>query len=613
MDTRTESREQRLRFSGILGVFFRYRKCLRFSYYLALGILSGLTFRYGYFATSESLIWFFGESYRGGELPWGYDNWQPKAACISGYLLLHLGYLHGGGRIRNDYRARLRLDVVTPLLIGSLLLGTLFLCIVYTLIEIGEFWGHEINNLGFEGDWTWRNWVVTYVLAVLLLSRCIGSRGQAHALVRINDVVLVAAMTALSLALSTELAVRSYGTGGWFPWFNYSNLALAFSTPILILSIGQAIHLLEYRPAASRTTNRPHPPSRPANSARFVASARHATALLLLSVLLGTSQAIVQCDRLDVLASAREAFAADAVWKFIFNHPRFLQKVEELPDSDTHQREAIDELFAFLKRELLDFSTSDVPWADVLRFRFQTDRYGFPSYRVDVVEYEDDRVWTELVPVQLATWLTDEGAYFPAPPSDRTRNVARRVGLNVRAGDDFVSLLPRLQGDLLEREVNIGSSGIGLRSHHVVWGSLFATFVLLAVARDRVRRALQLRSMSNDAAWIVLDSVDAVATTIAATWGLALVVGPWLLSIEAIRATILSIHAVGPSRTLLMDSGSVAAIAGISGLMAAISVSLVSDLISLREVHQQPWRPIGRRTRRGRHDEVERFRSPNQR
>src|SRR5208337_4701586 len=106
---------------------------------------------------------------------------------------------------------------------------------------------------------------------------------------------------------------------------------------------------------------------------------------------------------------------------------------------------------------------------------------------------------------------TDEGwivrLYGPLrPPSTaRTRELAERAGVHVDKDDTYINIFPRLEKDLLSKEVQFPGTGISLNLSAFAFLAPCVIFATLVILDFRVKNALG-SSTPLTGSWILLEA-----------------------------------------------------------------------------------------------------------
>jgi len=488
-------------------------------------------------------------------------------------------FLFGGGRIWKKARRRTIWRLLLPTLIATLAVGILLSGIVLASLDLLSFWGFTPMP-GSESDHLWW-WGVPVMLAVfVVLTRSVSSLDQAPALFRLASVVLALSFIEITLAVTAELTVPPYLTG-MFSWITGSWVGLSAAIPISICVVGIMLVLLRFR--AQDLPVNPWGVPRASPGGPYIASARSMTSLLLVILYFGFTQATSHGDRLTTLIDARNAFARDVVLDLAGKAGFGDWAANHEGGGDGLDRD--EEALRWLKEHLPN-NASFVEWAETVsaladRVRMPGIFDGGPSgivFGVSVVEHLEKRRWsTRLVasPNELSTGQPDN-----------TRRVAIRVGLEIREDDDYATLFPRLENELIGKEVALPASGFTFRVGDVVWVASGLALVLLVLIRDRLRKALADPALGAGEPWLILDASGGVSGILANLWLTALAVAPLFVGVHAMRMAALTIRAEGTMVSVARDMLSFVALFCAAMLSTWIALTVISDLLLLRRLQR---------------------------
>jgi hypothetical protein len=560
-------------------------------------------FRYGLGATPKALILLF------KACPMTLNRESDKSPVVI-FALIFLGsqvlFLFGGGRLRNGDQPVRTKHLIVPAMIATPFLGLIVAAGVFNSIELVDRTSgpRNVELLGifslngdrlehFFDDAPKRAALgIAFGLLVatglILFAR---RRSRSAALLRLSMLVLVVGWIVLSLSLPAELAVCGHTDGSFLDVLTGSYLALLASVVVFVWALGPAIYLLRYvAPRLHETA-----PSEPLKGGPYIASAR--TLALLLSVIayFGYTQATAHATRLDYVIAARQAFSEDLVRRYTNGLTEFQGWLASPASGD------LDTTFEWLRQYLKESYPEPIPWARSVKVKAAGVRN--PSlldsfsrgirFAVEVEEYSDDRKWTSWVTVNFFSLYhfvnptqESQSPTGVAATGGRLWTIAVRGGFKPEREEDFIALYPRLESDLLAKEITLPTSGFSFRVSQVVWVCTLVAFVLLLLIRDRVRNVFRDPELGWGEPWLVLDARGWIGRRLAQLWIAGLFAGPWLITVATTRVAALSLRANGSISDLWQDLALTLLLSAMVILSGWASLAATSDILRLRRLQR---------------------------
>lgn len=193
---------------------------------------------------------------RGGEDEWIWAMGEPEIeydvfniGLVVAFVLLQVGFVWGGGRVRVDgKRVGFRRVALSIVIISGLAALLTFAAVVLgaEIVNLGR--GLAFEDLSVTLQVVLASWVVWFFIIVLVQ----GQRDQSETLSRLISVLLAGSWIEFAVALPVELAKRDEDcpcvVGSW--------IALLIVVPIIIWTIGPALYLLYLR---EKRLNRENP------------------------------------------------------------------------------------------------------------------------------------------------------------------------------------------------------------------------------------------------------------------------------------------------------------------------------------------------------------------
>jgi hypothetical protein len=331
--------------------------------------------------------------------------------------------------------------------------------------------------------------------------------------------------------------------------------------PVVALGSLGAWATLEWR----RASTPPHPSSstEAVNIEKTLSSASRTSILVLVLLYLGISHTSAYAKRMAELVEARKAFASDVLYAFFRKDETHFSKGGSSFRTDrtlTSTTLSAESSGLFL----------GVPWADVKVIQYPGDS----QYVVEVTRKLPQEKWS----VRQYHQPFDKGT--------ETRQVADRYGITHDSTDDAMKLYPRIETQLRAADVSFPGSGISLdltSFAFVVPVVVFATLVLFGHWLKELTRGYHAGA---EIQWVLVAAKDGIVGLVARLWLIAIITGPWVLSIVFVEAVALTLRTKGTLNTLLLEGVSSLYVGMVLILLIISTNTAARTLIELRRLLQ---------------------------
>jgi hypothetical protein len=269
-------------------------------------------------------------------------------------------------------------------------------------------------------------------------------------------------------------------------------------------------------------------------------------------VYLGIFQTLAYSKRTAELIEARKAFTSDVLYKFFANGGNLLAT-----------RTSAD-------GTLLESSSSflGVAWADVEIIQYPTDK----KYVVQVTRELSGEKWSV------------HQYHQPFDKGTATQEVADRYGIAHEGVDDALKLYPRIETQLRSADVSFPGAGISLdltSFAFVVPVIVFATLTLFGHWLNRVIRDYR---KGGELQWVLVDARGGIVGLVARLWLIAIVAGPWVLSVVFVEAVALTLRTKGTLNTLALETASSLYVVFVLITLAISTKAAAQALVELRSL-----------------------------
>jgi hypothetical protein len=410
---------------------------------------------------------------------------------------------------------------------------------------------HAINDPSDVGLW-----VVLLLLTPGALIAGIALAAASHPW-NLHQLVHLESLPFLLLVATAGCTAFLFGSG------SAESLSLAVSDMIDAADIGWAVLpvvalgslgawvTLQWRGASAL----PRPPSssrEAANIENILSSATRTSLLVLVLLYLGISQTSAYSNRMAELVDARKAFASDILYAFFSKGGTFTSTTTS----------ADGKLLASSSVVI------GVPWADINIVQYPGD----PQYVVEVTRKPSQEKWS----VRQYHQSFDAGT--------ATQQIADQYGISYQSTDDATKIYPRIETQLRAADVSFPGAGISLDLTSFVFVMpvvVFATLVLFGHWLSQLTRGYH---EGVEPQWVLVDARDGIVGMVARIWLIAIVVGPWLLSIVFVEAMALTLRTKGMLNTPALE-GVFSIYVGIVLVMLTVSTKTAAQtLIELRRL-----------------------------
>jgi hypothetical protein len=296
-----------------------------------------------------------------------------------------------------------------------------------------------------------------------------------------------------------------------------------------------------------------------ADTSSYLASARTTSIAMIIAVLFVGQLGIGIFNRMAMLSRARQGLAA-AVFGERVGPSRCVTPAELAAINTTERVPGFGTLYAAHRQSGL--------W--------------------EVTASQDDgRRWSIVTRAQMQECPRETIVLLAVGDATELTTIAETLRLS--SSGNHGALYRRVEFELVDSEVDTPGIGVRVTRAQATWTIAFVTVLFMTLIRHYVRQAVRDPKGALDEPWILLDGHAGLELLVARCWTTLIAIAPWIANGVLLVTITLEYLVYVPTTSVATDVVVAFAVVFLLGVGAWVSLTLVGDLLRLRDARLASW------------------------